>query len=372
MEFSLLNAVRNHPQSAYAEKDVYADYISDAVLAEEMGFVRSWYGEHHFRECQWTGSPIQVCTAVAARTERLRVGTAVALLPFHDPIRMAEDVAICDILSGGRFDFGIGPGSQFEEFRSFGIDPKTMNGRMYESIDWILEAFASKEEFSHKGKYYDIPNMTFTTKPVQDPVPVWSSSMGPKNAARSAERGFNFIGPGNFGYDAALTAAGRNPADYKIASMQVIHVSDSTDKAWEEAGAGIEYFVNFYNLRLGLDGQPQGNDPITQEMIRGGNAGFWSAAVGTPDDAIKALAPFASGQLGRITEFACGFRHAGHAQRRRAPLDAALPRARDAGAAGDGFGLIVRGRSTAPSRRRSPLTRFGFVANASARSGDAM
>ena len=139
MEFSLLNAVRNHPQSAYAEKDVYADYISDAVLAEEMGFVRSWYGEHHFRECQWTGSPIQVCTAVAARTERLRVGTAVALLPFHDPIRMAEDVAICDILSGGRFDFGVGPGSQFEEFRSFGIDPKTMNGRMYESIDWILE-----------------------------------------------------------------------------------------------------------------------------------------------------------------------------------------------------------------------------------------
>ena len=178
-----------------------------------------------------------VCTAVAARTERLRVGTAVALLPFHDPIRMAEDVAICDILSGGRFDFGIGPGSQFEEFRAFGIDPKSMNGRMYESIDWILEAFASKDEFSHKGKYYDIPNMTFTTKPVQDPVPVWSSSMGPKNAARSAERGFNFIGPGNFGYDAALAAAGRNPADYKIASMQVIHVSDSTDKAWEEAGA---------------------------------------------------------------------------------------------------------------------------------------
>ena len=221
MEFSLLNAVRNHPQSAYAEKDVYADYVSDAVFAEEMGFVRSWYGEHHFRECQWTGSPILVCTAVAARTTSLRVGTAVALLPFHNPIRMAEDIAICDILSGGRFDFGIGPGSQFEEFRTFGIDPKTMNGRMYESIDWILRAFDEKDEFSHKGKYYDIPNMTFTTKPVQNPIPVWSSSMGPRNAARSAERGFHFIGPGNFGYDAALTAAGRNPADYKIASMQL-------------------------------------------------------------------------------------------------------------------------------------------------------
>src|SRR6187455_3007086 len=134
MEFSLLNAVRNHPQSAYAEKDVYADYIGDALVAEEMGFVRSWCGEHHFRECQWTGSPIQVCTAVAARTEKLRVGTAVALLPFHDPI-------------------GIGPGSQFEEFRSFGVDPKEMNGRMWESIDWIRQAFAADGEFSHEGRY---------------------------------------------------------------------------------------------------------------------------------------------------------------------------------------------------------------------------
>jgi alkanesulfonate monooxygenase SsuD/methylene tetrahydromethanopterin reductase-like flavin-dependent oxidoreductase (luciferase family) len=135
--------------------------------------------------------------------------------------------------------------------------------------------------------------------------------MGPKNAPPSPDRGFHFIGPGNFGYDAALAAAGRNPADYKVASMQVIHVSDSTEKAWDDAAAGIEYFVNFYNMRLDLDGQPQGNAYITEEMIRGGNAGFWSAAVGTPDDVIKALTPFASGQLGRITELACGFRHAG-------------------------------------------------------------
>src|SRR5262245_29451801 len=106
MQFSLLNAVRNHPDRPYALKDVYADYISDAVLAEELGFVGSWYGEHHFRPCQWTGSPMLVAASVAARTERLRVGTSVTLLPFHDPRRVAEDAAITDILSGGRFDFG--------------------------------------------------------------------------------------------------------------------------------------------------------------------------------------------------------------------------------------------------------------------------
>ena len=140
MDFSLLNAVRNLPQAAYDLKDVYGDYISDGVLAEELGFKGSFYGEHHFRECQWSGSPMIVATAVAAKTQRLRVGTAVLLLPFHDPRRVAEDVAAVDIISGGRFDFGIGPGSQYEEFRTFGVDPAEMNGRMWESIDWIRRA----------------------------------------------------------------------------------------------------------------------------------------------------------------------------------------------------------------------------------------
>jgi alkanesulfonate monooxygenase SsuD/methylene tetrahydromethanopterin reductase-like flavin-dependent oxidoreductase (luciferase family) len=282
VKFSLLNAVRNHPAHAYPLAEVHDDYISDAVLGEELGFIRSWYGEHHFRECQWTGSPLLVATSVAARTATLRVGTAVALLPFHDPRRMAEDVAITDVLSHGRLDFGFGPGSQFEEFRSFGIPVSEMNGRMWESIDWIRQAFASTEEFDHHGTYYDIPNMTFTTKPVQEPLPMWCSAMGPKNQQRAAERGFNLIAPVNFGYDDALRAAGRDPAAHEVASMQ--------------------------NLR----GEPA--DPsarITAQMIRDGNAGIWHAAVGTPEDVITALTPIVTGRMGRITELACAFRHPG-------------------------------------------------------------
>ena len=311
MQFSLLNAVRNHPDDAYAEADVYADYISDAELAEELGFVRSWYGEHHFRPCQWTGSPIQLCTAVAARTEHLRVGTCVKLLPFHDPIRVAEDVATCDILSRGRFDFGIGPGSQYEEFRTFGVNPSEMSGRMWESIDWIMEALASEGMFSHEGKYYDIPDMTFTTKPVQDPIPVWSSAMAPQNQRRAARRGFNFIGPFNMGWDAALEAAGHDPATIQVASMQMLHISDSVERAWDESAAGLEYFVNFYHLRRELNGELPGNEPITPQMIREGNAGFWSASVGTPRDVIAGLTPFVNGTMGRNTELALAFRHAG-------------------------------------------------------------
>ena len=312
MQYALINGVRNHPDSAYALQDVYSDYISDAVLAEELGFSSSWYGEHHFRDCQWTGSPMMVATAVAARTERIRIGTSVVLLPFHDPIRVAEDAAIADILSNGRFDLGVGPGSQYEEFITFGKNPAEMNQRSWEMVDWIQRAFTEPAMFSHAGQFYDIPDMTFTTKPVQQPLPMWWGGMGPKNLARAAERGMNLIAPFNAGYDAALEACGRNPADYAVSVMVPVCVADTTDKAWEIAGAGIEYFVNFYQMRKNLQGEPAPADArVTQEMLRSGNAGFWFAAVGSPEEVTAKLQPFVAGQLGRITQLALQMRQPG-------------------------------------------------------------
>jgi len=312
VQFALINGVRNHPDHAYDLKDVYADYISDAVLAEELGFTHTWYGEHHFRECQWTGSPMMVATAVAARTERIRVGTAVVLLPFHDPIRVAEDAAIADILSRGRFDLGVGPGSQYEEFVTFGRNPAEMNQRSWEMVDWIQRAFREDGKFTHSGRFYEIPDMTFTTKPVQQPLPMWWGGMGPKNLAQAAQRGMNLIAPFNGGYDAALQACGRNPDDYQVAVMLPVCVADTTDKAWEIAGSGIEYFVNFYQMRKDLQGEPAPEEArVTQEMLRTGNAGFWFAAVGTPDEVAAKLRPFVEGHAGRVTQLALQMRHPG-------------------------------------------------------------
>ena len=122
----------------------------------------------------------------------------------------------------------------------------------------------------------------------------------------------NLIAPFNAGYDAALEACGRNPADYQISVMVPVCVADSTDKAWEIAGPGIEYFVNFYQMRKNLQGEPASPDArITQEMLRTGNAGFWFAAVGTPDDVIGKLRPFVDGHLGRITQLALQMRQPG-------------------------------------------------------------
>jgi alkanesulfonate monooxygenase SsuD/methylene tetrahydromethanopterin reductase-like flavin-dependent oxidoreductase (luciferase family) len=292
--------------------DVYADYLSDATLAEELGFHASWYGEHHFRPCQWTGSPMIVAAAVAARTERLRVGTAVTLLPFQDPLRVAEDAAAVDLISGGRFDLGVGPGSQYEEFVAFGIDPAEMNRRSWESIDLVQRCFDEPDQFTHRGAYYEARDVTFTSKPAQDPMPIWWGGMGPRNQRRAAERGFNFIGPFNPGYDAQLEAAGRDPEAHQVALMLPVVVADSTRKAWEIAGPGLEYFVNFYELRKDLEGNPAPDDRrVSADMIRRGEAGIWRAAVGTPDEVTQQLLPLVGGAMGRITELALQMRQPG-------------------------------------------------------------
>ena len=313
MQYALINGVRNHPDAPYDLAQVYRDYISDAVLAEELGFVASWYGEHHFRECQWTPSPMLVAASVAARTTVLRVGSAVSLLSFHDPIRVAEDVAVTDLLSGGRFDLGVGPGSQYEEFITFDIDPASMNVRAWEAIDWIRRAFTEPGKFSHAGKHYNIPDMTFTTKPVQDPLPMWWGGMGPQNLRRAAERGMHLIAPFNAGYDAALVAAGRDPANHQVSVMIPVVVADNSDRAWEIAAPGLEYFVNFYQLRKDLHGvaAPE-SERVTAQMLRDGNAGFWFAAVGTPDEVAAKLRPIVAGHaMGRVTQLALQMRQPG-------------------------------------------------------------
>lgn len=256
---------------------------------------------------------MMVATAVAARTTKLRVGSAVSLLPFLDPIRVAEDAAVADILSNGRFDLGVGPGSQYEEFVSFGANPTTMNQRAWESIDWMRRAFTETGTFSHKGVHYDIPDMTFTTKPVQSPLPMWWGGMGPLNLKRAAERGLHLIAPFNAGYDAALIAAGRNPADHQVSVMLPVCVADTTEKAWDIAGAGIEYFVNFYQMRKDLHGIPAPEEArVTIEMLRTGNAGFWFAAVGTPDEVVAKLRPIVAGHaMGRVTQLALQMRQPG-------------------------------------------------------------
>lgn len=319
MKFGIANAIRNHPAKAYALADVYRDYIGDAVLAEQLGFSFSWYGEHRMTPCQWTPSPLTVCAWVAAKTRTLRVGPQVLCLPFHSPLRVAEDVAVIDIMSNGRFDFGIGVGSQYEEFRTFGINSEERVGRTWEMAELIERCFDEAGTFSFKGKYYDFPEITFTTKPVQKQMPIWWGGEGPKNLQRAAQRGYHLMAGGNLkasnAYDEALRAAGRNPADHHIGPMTFTCIADTEEQAWEASLEGIHYFINFYMLRRNLKGErPPASNEITRAQIRSSNLSTeapWALAVGSRDQVVRYFEKVRDGARGRMTHMVISPRHAG-------------------------------------------------------------
>ena len=134
MRLIVTMGIRNLPSHPRPLQDLYRDHLEEAVLAEELGFDNVWASEHHFSEDAWNPSPITFLAAVAARTERVRIGTYVLLLPFHNPVRVAEDIAVLDNISGGRVDLPVGVGSAVEEFRTFGIPFNERLGRTFEAL----------------------------------------------------------------------------------------------------------------------------------------------------------------------------------------------------------------------------------------------
>ena len=227
------SGIRTLPGSSTPLASLYRDHLEEAVLAEELGFDCVWVSEHHFSPDAWNPSPFTFLAAVAARTERVRLGTYVLLLPLHNPVRIAEDVAVLDNISGGRVDLGVGTGSSPEEFRTFGIPLENRLGRTFEALRIIERCFAG-EEFSHAGKYYNFPNVHLTTRPVQRPgPPILVAAMGEQSVDWTARRGYGMaagVGRGHDRYLAALRANGHDPATRDIASVPIrVHVAESRE-----------------------------------------------------------------------------------------------------------------------------------------------
>lgn len=159
--------------------DVYREYADLCVLAEELGFHGAWVAEHHFSEYGTLGGPPVFLSAIAARTKTLRLGAAISVLPFHDPIRIAEDYAVLDVVSGGRLEFGVGRGYQPKEFAGFGVDMSEARARFLESLEIIAQAWSGKP-VDFEGKHYAYKGIEVRPAPVQRPVPRYVASISPE------------------------------------------------------------------------------------------------------------------------------------------------------------------------------------------------
>jgi alkanesulfonate monooxygenase SsuD/methylene tetrahydromethanopterin reductase-like flavin-dependent oxidoreductase (luciferase family) len=184
--------------SARSSEEIYARGLEQAQAAEALGFRNVWLGEHHFSTYGYLSRPLQLATYIAAKTTRLRVGTAVIVVPLHHPLLVAEEIATLDILSGGRADVGLGRGYQRYEFERFGLKLDSGGSRWDESLDILLKAFEGKP-FSYEGKLYNFPETSIYPKPVQKPrPPIWITAQSPYAIEAAVRRGLNVL-TGGFG-----------------------------------------------------------------------------------------------------------------------------------------------------------------------------
>src|SRR5215510_5616708 len=169
MQFGLLTLFDFFPERQH-ETSYYQDTLNLMIDAEQLGFDSVWVGEEHFYSLGICPSPQLFLAALARETTRLRLGTAVSVLPLEHPLRKAEDFAMLDILSGGRLDVGVGKGVFPKHFEGFQVSPQDMRARYEEALE-IIEWAWTQERFSYEGKFWQIPELSLSPKPLQKPHP---------------------------------------------------------------------------------------------------------------------------------------------------------------------------------------------------------
>lgn len=172
----------------------FRDFIEYNIEAEALGYHSTFLVEHHFTGFGQVSATLNLLTWVAARTRTLRVGTAVIVLPWHNPVLLAEQAATIDLLSGGRLDFGIGKGYRHNEFHSFGIAQAEGEGRFQEGLEILLKSWTSEQRFDYHGKYWTFNDIVVEPPTRQKPhPPIWMGAASENSLRQVAERGFNLL-----------------------------------------------------------------------------------------------------------------------------------------------------------------------------------
>jgi alkanesulfonate monooxygenase SsuD/methylene tetrahydromethanopterin reductase-like flavin-dependent oxidoreductase (luciferase family) len=194
VKFSLLYELQRAPGGPDYYYKVVHEALEQIVLADSLGFDTVWFVEHHFLE-NFSASPWPegMLSAISQRTRRIRMGLGVVILPYHHPVRVAERIALLDILSDGRVEFGTGRSGPYEQV-GMGIDPRETRGMWEESLRIITQIWASEGEYSYQGNYWQIPPRVILPRPIQQPhPPIWLSGMQAETYQLAADRGLGVL-----------------------------------------------------------------------------------------------------------------------------------------------------------------------------------
>lgn len=324
---------------------VLLDHLAIGDLAEPLGFDSLFGLEHHFTGYSMSPNPLQLLSYYAAKTKRITLGTCVIVLPWHDPIRVAEEIAYLDILCGGRCLFGFGRGAASAEYAGFRVPMEEARPRFAEAARLVTTALRD-EVFEWDGEFFQIPKMSIRPRPMSHPERrFYASSVSPESAEIMAKLGFGMmvIMQNEWGKAAAdidsyrgiAASVGHTPPPPII--LTNVSCSENRDEAHERAmeflGAKWDSIDAHYNFSDGHLATVKGyesygkmaktysklKDPVARQKMTEFYVGI--QIVGTPDDCIQQL-----GELQRLTgtdHVVCDFSY-GRMTRQEAELNMRL------------------------------------------------
>jgi alkanesulfonate monooxygenase SsuD/methylene tetrahydromethanopterin reductase-like flavin-dependent oxidoreductase (luciferase family) len=225
-------------------------------IMDRTGYDAVWLAEHHFSGFSVCPSVHMMGTMAAARTKRLRIGMAVSLAPFYNPLRLAEEVALLDVLSGGRVNWGAGRGFERSEFAAFGIPGEESAPRFHETVEIVLKAWTN-QHLTHEGRFYKYDGVEVLPKPIQTPhPPTWMAASSTPAIDWAAAQGHSILMDPHSSrddlihkrqhYDAKLLEAGHDPSGRTIPMARLVAIDESADKAREVAKRAAEWTVASY------------------------------------------------------------------------------------------------------------------------------
>ena len=194
MKFGLFGGARSAGEGSVGDSLGYRKYIDYVLAAEDLGYHSLFVVEHHFTGVGQLSASLNFLSYLAGRTQRIRLGTAVIVLPWHNPALLAEQVATLDLVSNGRFDFGVGKGYRESEFAGFSIPIEEATERFDETLAFLRKAWSSPDRFSHHGKRWRFENIVIEPRPVQQPhPPLWMGAGSFESIRRAAREDFNLL-----------------------------------------------------------------------------------------------------------------------------------------------------------------------------------
>ncbi len=254
MEFGYFTLSDNHyVDNKRGANQFIADILDETLHADTLGFHSAWIGEHHFSSLGVLSCPDLVLAYAAARTKRIRLAPAVTVLPLHHPIRVAEQWASLDLLSGGRVDWAAGRGYDRREYEPLGASFDTNQEVFNEGMEIVRRLWSADGPISHKGKYYSFEDVRITPQPVQRPIPSYVASFSKPSIELAARLGCGlvvapFAAAMSYGglkqvadlYKETCAAASKKPG--RLICSYFTHFADNNDEEMAQRARQIRYY----------------------------------------------------------------------------------------------------------------------------------